>query len=291
STCRWSRREKGSPDLPPCYAQPSSQMVLSANADCTQGEKSEQFFFDQPDLILKAGNTLFKVPSFYFRRESKVFQDMYQLPQGDAAPVDGSSEEHPLILHGIQANDLECILRVMFPSSLEAEDRLSVDEWKSVLELSHMWDMSALFNRAVKNLSTLLDDDPAERYAMAKRYAIPGWTYNAIDKLVRRAKPVSASDAVVLDDIALTVAICALRESCYVGHAGSTSVWYIRSGRESMEGAQASPVYSQELRQSSLTYEQQIRQDFETWIPKDEIPDDVHLESDEDDHLGFGLFD
>ncbi|KAH6884030.1 hypothetical protein BKA70DRAFT_1340428 [Coprinopsis sp. MPI-PUGE-AT-0042] len=185
----------------------------STNADCAQDEK--------PDLILKAGNTLFKVPSFYFRRESKVFQDMYQLPQGDAAPADGSSEERPRL-------SCMCILRVMFPSSLEAEDTLSADEWKSVLKLSHI-------------------TQSQDGFTMRSTHSQSGQSQ-------------VCSDAAVLDDIDLALAICALRESCYVGHYGSINAWYIRSGRESMEGA------------DRLLYEQRIRQDFEAWIPKDEIP-------------------
>jgi hypothetical protein len=37
------------------------------------------------------------------------------MPQGGTGAVDGSSEEQPLVLNGVQAKDLECVLRVMFP--------------------------------------------------------------------------------------------------------------------------------------------------------------------------------
>jgi hypothetical protein len=118
----------------------SSHSMASSRPDARdvpakECKRSAQFFFDQPDLVLQvralclmmaqlgclhrcgqAEDTLFKVHSLYFRRESKVFQDTYLMPQGGiGAAVDGSSEDHPLVLNGVQAKDVDCVLRVMFP--------------------------------------------------------------------------------------------------------------------------------------------------------------------------------
>jgi hypothetical protein len=100
-------------------------------------KRCEEFYFNDPDLVLKvstilqsysehdlkratlqAESTLFKIPSFYFRRDSKVFQDMYLLPQADGSKADGSSDDQPLILPGVLASELKTLLGVMFPRYL-----------------------------------------------------------------------------------------------------------------------------------------------------------------------------
>ncbi|KAH6910304.1 hypothetical protein BKA70DRAFT_1220926 [Coprinopsis sp. MPI-PUGE-AT-0042] len=252
-------------------------------------ERSERFFFDQPDLVLQfiqgaqasasgqAEDTVFKVHSLYFRRESNVFQDMYQLPQGDAGPVNGSSEEHPLILHGVLAQDLECILRVMCPrTQLIGGRRYIVHRRMEVGPSARTFvgHAGSFQSSSKKNYPHLLADDPAERYAVAKSYTLPGWIYNAIDQLVRRENPVSLHEVTTLDNMPLILAICALRESCCKSTSGSTDDWHIRDERGGIERGPWRTYYSKKGRSPlpSLTYEERIRQDFEAWIPEDELP-------------------
>jgi hypothetical protein len=59
-------------------------------------------------------NTLFRVPRFVFK-DSSVFQDMLSVPQGDSGTLEGTNEEHPLVLPSYQANDFRQLLRVLLP--------------------------------------------------------------------------------------------------------------------------------------------------------------------------------
>lgn len=65
--------------------------------------------------LLQVEDTLFRVPSFIFR-DSEVFQDMLSIPQGTATgAVEGSDDEHPLVLSSYLAQDFEQLLKVLIP--------------------------------------------------------------------------------------------------------------------------------------------------------------------------------
>ena len=44
---------------------------------------------------------------------------MFLLPVPDGTLPDGSSDEKPLVLHGIEETDFRLLLKVMFPVSVE----------------------------------------------------------------------------------------------------------------------------------------------------------------------------
>lgn len=65
---------------------------------------------------IQVENQLFKVPRRNFAEESEVFANMFKLPlpDGQDTDQDGSSDDRPLRLDGIQKTDFIQLLRVMF---------------------------------------------------------------------------------------------------------------------------------------------------------------------------------
>ena len=63
----------------------------------------------------KVEGELFRVPRYYFEEASPVFRDMFQLPVAEGVVPDGVGDEQPLFLHGVDREDFQQLLRVMFP--------------------------------------------------------------------------------------------------------------------------------------------------------------------------------
>ena len=61
---------------------------------------------------------LFRVPREPLEEESTVFGDMFLLPQGEQVVVEGLSDEIPLVLHGINRDEFEPLLRVLLYRSV-----------------------------------------------------------------------------------------------------------------------------------------------------------------------------
>ncbi len=69
--------------------------------------------FTEDSSESQVGKRLFKVPRRRFEQESEIFRDMFALPTSDGN-VEGSSDEHPLLLEGIAEDEFRTLLRVMF---------------------------------------------------------------------------------------------------------------------------------------------------------------------------------
>jgi hypothetical protein len=91
---------------------------------------------------------------------------MFLLPPADDVSCDGSSDEQPLFLHGVRKAAFRRLLMAMEPSKFPGEDenyeeydpetaRILFQEWVSVLELSCMWQMVKVRQRAVEKILKL----------------------------------------------------------------------------------------------------------------------------------------
>ena len=65
-------------------------------------------------FLVKVENTCFRVWRRNFEEGSSVFRDMFSLPSGEST-AEGSSQDNPIILENIKAEDFKQFLRVMFP--------------------------------------------------------------------------------------------------------------------------------------------------------------------------------
>lgn len=64
-------------------------------------------------FIPQVEDTLFKINRQDFEQGSEVFRNMFDLPKAGESE-EGSSTEHPLVLEGIRAVDLENFLAIMY---------------------------------------------------------------------------------------------------------------------------------------------------------------------------------
>ncbi len=61
--------------------QPPAKRQRSEDIQDDLPQKSERYWFDDGNIVLKAGDTLYRVHSSIFARHSEVFKDMFSIPQ------------------------------------------------------------------------------------------------------------------------------------------------------------------------------------------------------------------
>ncbi|KAI0732483.1 hypothetical protein C8Q72DRAFT_817125 [Fomitopsis betulina] len=76
----------------------------------------EEFYFEDGNLTLLVEDTLYKVFRSTFTRHSSLWRDLYGMPHPTAMPMDGSDDEHPLVLHGVYKHEFERLLWIIYPS-------------------------------------------------------------------------------------------------------------------------------------------------------------------------------
>ncbi|KAG6331878.1 hypothetical protein ID866_7210 [Astraeus odoratus] len=161
------------------------------------------------------------VPRHTLESRSKVFEDMFSFPPPPDTEVEGSSDERPIRLDTIKADEFRSLLKVLFSGPSGPGLPLSSAEWISVLKLSQMWQFEDIQTIALDNLPySSVKKSVVKKVALAFQYDIRHWLLPGINQLARRPQPISAEDVQVLGlDVALKVA--AVRESLVVTNAGN----------------------------------------------------------------------
>ena len=67
-------------------------------------------------FIFQVEDTLFKVPRFPFEHNG-IFATIFTLPPGQNTVVEGCSDKHPFKLEGVNKNEFQTFLRVLYPRS------------------------------------------------------------------------------------------------------------------------------------------------------------------------------
>lgn len=176
--------------------------------------KDDEFYMTL--VTLQVEDRLFKVPRRILEAQCPVFRDMFSFPPPLDAEVEGSSDEHPIVLpEPVKAEDFRRLLKVLLPTSYYGSrlPKGDHDGWISVLKLSRMWQMEELHRAALKNLKySVVQKGAVEKLALALKYEIKDWIVPGVDELARRPEPISVEDTAVLGlEVALKVA--AVRES------------------------------------------------------------------------------
>ncbi|KIL64530.1 hypothetical protein M378DRAFT_162971 [Amanita muscaria Koide BX008] len=138
---------------------------------------------------------------------------MFSIPQPEGIEPDGSSDEQPLILEGIEKQDFIQLLRILYTQVQRAPGHgFSLDQWKSVLKLSNLYGMIELKNLVVDYMTPLLGaESPSLQIHLAKVYDVPKWLQPAKTRLVERINPIDKNDVRLIGPT-LALEVCALRE-------------------------------------------------------------------------------
>ncbi|KIL66381.1 hypothetical protein M378DRAFT_23362 [Amanita muscaria Koide BX008] len=170
-------------------------------------------FYSQ-DIVFRVEDELFKVSQHLFVQHSQVFRDMFKIPQSESIGPDGSSDERPLILKGIQKQDFIQLLRFLHPHfKRQAGHGFSLDQWKSVLKLSNLSRMIEVKKLAVDYMTPLVKaESPSLQIHLAQEHDVPKWLQPAKTRLVERSDPIDENDVRLMGPT-FAIEVCALREN------------------------------------------------------------------------------
>jgi len=156
--------------------------------------RDEQFYFRI--VVFRAGNTLFKVPTYSFPADEGIFASMFALPKA-SGKKEGSSDSDPIHLPPeVTAFDFKSLLKACLPQPLaRAPPKLTVDEWMSVLKLSTMWNLDDLRLKAVDEADEEVKKlGDVEKLVLAKRYSVSRWMIEACEALAMREAPIDTAE-------------------------------------------------------------------------------------------------
>ncbi|KDQ53598.1 hypothetical protein JAAARDRAFT_197399 [Jaapia argillacea MUCL 33604] len=133
-------------------------------------KKHELFYIHDNMAVFLVEDTLFKVHSFFFQRDSEYFRTLLS----QHSP---SSESHPIKLGGVSVVNFVTFLGVLYPIDFTKHTVATVDEWISVLALATKWSFTTLRSLAIRELFPLAS--PVDKIVVGRQYDIPEWLRDA----------------------------------------------------------------------------------------------------------------
>ncbi|KAI0648592.1 hypothetical protein C8Q79DRAFT_925448 [Trametes meyenii] len=147
--------------------------------------RRDEVFYCQ-DIVFQVEDILFRVSRRPFEEDSESFRTTFELPSLDRlSAVEGSSDECPLPLKGVTADEFRSLLRVLFPNIYGVPIPLTKEQWLSALKLADMWSFDKVRAEAILSLKKLTPSH-AERVHIARLHNIPGWSEPALIALAQQ---------------------------------------------------------------------------------------------------------
>ncbi|KAJ3500253.1 hypothetical protein NLJ89_g9880 [Agrocybe chaxingu] len=202
-------------DLPPTPAATTAH--LDNNAECAIPTTSSPVYTTSPlfyftNVTFRVGNTIFRVPRHGFEVPGTVFETMFSLPPSadDAGVAEGSNDEHPIVLDGVEESLFTGFLGALYP----CVKSMDYDDWVGALYLSTMWEFNEVRERAIDAISPMLaEKNTVEVVLLAKQYRILNWLRDGCIRLVDQP----------------SLSIDELRTPLMLDWETTTRVFYVRS--------------------------------------------------------------
>jgi len=137
-------------------------------------------------VVFEVENRLFQVLRNGFNVPGSPFEAMFTLPQAQTDNIEGSSLENPIHLQGIKVDHFRSFLRILYPF-IGQKPVVEFDEWVGVLNLATMWLFQEIRERAITQLSDLIEPKTViERIALAREYRVVEWLRDAYLELTQK---------------------------------------------------------------------------------------------------------
>ncbi|KAI0251743.1 hypothetical protein BJV78DRAFT_1080343, partial [Lactifluus subvellereus] len=164
------------------------------NTNGDRAVRHHEYYIEGADLIIRVENTLFRVHRCFLRRDSAYFRDKLPHPLSPGNLIEGSSDGNPLDLVDALKVDFERLLRVYYNPKHSFRD-VNIEEWTSILKLSHQWDFVEVKALAIRELESL--QVPAlQKIVIYQKYAVDRKHLQAaFTALVVRDEPITVEES------------------------------------------------------------------------------------------------
>ncbi|CAE6523992.1 unnamed protein product [Rhizoctonia solani] len=172
--------------------------------------RHSEFFFDNTLIAIQIENTLFNVHKYQLVK-SEVFSDMFKLPKSESGePEEGSSPEHPIVIHGAAASDFAALLKVLYASHFSSHQpapqaALIIPAFRLANLLGFADLRTYLLPLAEQNL------DDVDKIVFAREFDIKEWLVPAFVRLCKREEHLSMEEAMKLEVVSVLM-ISSMRE-------------------------------------------------------------------------------
>ncbi|KAL1726846.1 hypothetical protein EV714DRAFT_286902 [Schizophyllum commune] len=183
---------------------------------------------DDGDVVVRVEHTLYRLHSFHLRRSTTYFNGMLATDDSDATK-DSGSDEHPLVLEGVESLDFENLLWFFYESAYKWSgiiDPHLTPKWESVLLLAEKFNMKQVAKVACYALGRAGVLSDVRKIALGVKHGLgEDWILEELKRILTRESPFSIEEGRELG-LDTVVILAASRETralqaggvCATGH-------------------------------------------------------------------------
>ncbi|KAF7984293.1 hypothetical protein HWV62_15255 [Athelia sp. TMB] len=168
---------------------------MSSDATNLKPSISSTFYIETVTFLVE--NELFKVPKFYFEKESSVFRDMFTMPSPDGQ--EGDSDELPIVLQSIKKADFTALLAAILGEQGTNPIRMEAKEWAAVLQLATLWEFGKLRLTAIKEVRKM-ESISLAKVVLGRNYHVRSLLKAGYAELIAREERLSDQEKKQLGD-------------------------------------------------------------------------------------------
>ncbi|KAL0579203.1 hypothetical protein V5O48_002826 [Marasmius crinis-equi] len=268
--------DQAEPDLPHSQAAAEESDLFADEAEAIPASprpviRHPHYYIDEKMSIFVVDNQLFRIHRHFLRRESAVFDGMFDCPE----PVEGQegeTDDRPIELPGVTYNEFVALLDHFYKGSFyknNANDVTSLQGYIDLLSIASRYECTEARQKAIKGID-FYQPDPIRRIVLSDQYDVPEWLMPAYIQLCKRDEPLTRDEALEIGPDK-TVLIAGARENIrcspesrriirdgsfnnpFGGPFGSNSMGSSPFPNSILEDARVKRFIEEELRLSSLS--------------------------------------
>ncbi|KAJ8082117.1 hypothetical protein PM082_007963 [Marasmius tenuissimus] len=156
-----------------------------------------KYYINEKMVILHVDNTLFRAHRHLLRRESDVFEHMFDSPQ-PAEGAEGDSDENPILIPDVTRAEFTALMDYLYEGSFfktrSERHKTSREEFIDLLSIATRFVCIEARQKAIRGIESY-SLDPIERLVLADTYDIPQWLMPSYIELCQRDNPLTPDEA------------------------------------------------------------------------------------------------
>ncbi|KAL1746934.1 hypothetical protein HDZ31DRAFT_33020 [Schizophyllum fasciatum] len=186
----------------------------SSGLDATLS-RSQEYYMESGDLVVQAGETIYRLHSFHLRRATSFFDDFFASTVWDTQSQVGASDGSPLIIEDVRSNDFDGLMWFFYKSLYgwsSLIDASHVPLWESILFCAEKLQMHQVCKVASHALNRANALDDIRKISLCSKHRLGNpWAFEAISRVISRLDALSEGDIQTLG-VDVAVAINTARE-------------------------------------------------------------------------------
>ncbi|KAL0579204.1 hypothetical protein V5O48_002827 [Marasmius crinis-equi] len=193
--------------------------------------RDPKYYIDEEMAIFLVDMHLFRIHRHILRRESVVFDSMFECPP-PAEGREGQSDDNPIVLQGVTRAEFLALMDYFYKGSFfksESDNKTTREEYIDLLSIATRFECIEARQKAVQGIEGHVLD-PVQKIVLAQTYDVSQWLVPAYVELCQRDNPLTHDEAlqIGLEKVILIGNARENRASIVIGGNSDHTCWQLR---------------------------------------------------------------